>query len=90
MNLHILKHLLSSEQETGILAHQVRCLAMLFDFQFNELQTRSQTMMKSSSVIDVGLCKPVTGNITSRSVRGRDRRKIASWKNMDCTQGYPI
>ncbi|ONK60850.1 uncharacterized protein A4U43_C08F23370 [Asparagus officinalis] len=84
VNLHILK-VLPWECENYILAHQVHCLAMLFDFHFGT-QSDKRT---SSSVIDVGLCKPVSGSLLARSVRGRDRRKMLSWKSMGCTQGYP-
>ncbi|KAH7655597.1 THO complex subunit 5 protein [Dioscorea alata] len=83
VNLHILRHL-PPDYENYILAHQVHCLAMLFDFQFE-----SRPDKRKSSVIDVGLCEPVSGSIVSRSFRGRDRRKIISWKGIGCTLGYP-
>jgi THO complex subunit 5 len=35
------------------------------------------------------LCKPVSGSLLARSFRGRDRRKMISWKDMECTSGYP-
>ncbi|RVX00042.1 THO complex subunit 5B [Vitis vinifera] len=59
-----------------------------------KLKDRSGTMncvpwKQSTSVVDVGLCKPVTGRLLARSVRGRDRRKMISWKDMECTPGYP-
>lgn len=84
VNLHILK-IIPSESENYILAHQVCCLAMLFDFHFGT-QNDKRT---STSVIDVGLCKPVSGTLLARSVRGRDRRKMLSWKRMGCSPGYP-
>ncbi|XP_010943078.2 THO complex subunit 5A [Elaeis guineensis] len=84
VNLHIIK-VLPLEHENYILAHQIRCLAMLFDFHFDARHEKR----KSTSIIDVGLCKPVSGTILARSVRGRDRRKMISWKGMGCTPGYP-
>jgi THO complex subunit 5 len=30
------------------------------------------------------LCKPVSGSLLARSFRGRDRRKMISWKDMAC------
>nr|CAB3448016.1 unnamed protein product [Digitaria exilis] len=53
VNLHILRSLPSS-CEDYILAHQVMCLAMLFDMHFDE----DYEKRKVTSVIDVGLCKP--------------------------------
>ncbi|KAL5982479.1 hypothetical protein ACLOJK_016551 [Asimina triloba] len=87
INLHILK-ILPREHEDHILAHQVRGLAMLFDFQIDQAFTSSKSR-KSNSVIDIGLCKPVSGRILTRSFRGRDRRKMVSWKDLECTPGYP-
>ena len=84
VNLHILK-ILPLECENYILAHQVHCLAMLFDFH---LDAKNGKRM-STSVIDVGLCKPVSGTLLARSIRGRDRRKMLSWKGMGCSPGYP-
>ncbi|KAK9112768.1 hypothetical protein Scep_020287 [Stephania cephalantha] len=86
VNLHILK-VLPLEYENCILAHQVHCLAMLFDFYFSD-ETPSK-VTKTTSIVDVGLCKPVSGSIIARSFRGRDRRKMMSWKDMECTFGYP-
>ncbi|KAJ0984521.1 hypothetical protein J5N97_002877 [Dioscorea zingiberensis] len=83
VNLYILRHL-PPDYENYILAHQVYCLAMLFDFQFEPSHDK-----RKSTVIDVGLCEPVSGSIVSRSFRGRDRRKIISWKGIGCTLGYP-
>ncbi|XP_021759542.1 THO complex subunit 5A-like [Chenopodium quinoa] len=80
VNLHILK-MLPPDQEEYILSHQVHCLAMLFDLYLNEA---SQPLE-----IDIGLCKPVSGDLKARSIRGRDRRKMISWKGMECTPGYP-
>ncbi|KAK1315124.1 hypothetical protein QJS10_CPA06g02389 [Acorus calamus] len=87
VNLHILK-ILPLDCESEILAHQIRCLAMLFDFQFEQASGFSEGQ-KCSSVIDVGLGKPISGSIFARSLRGRDRRRMISWKDMECTQGYP-
>lgn len=87
MNLHILK-MLPWDYENNTLAHQVYCLAMLFDYQINQVSMSSEAR-KSTSVIDIGLCKPVNGSILARSFRGRDRRKMISWKEVECTPGYP-
>ncbi|KAJ0024237.1 hypothetical protein Pint_08767 [Pistacia integerrima] len=86
VNLHTVK-MLSPDQENYILAHQVRCLAMLFDYCLDEASPSEKR--KSTSVVDVGLCKPVNGRLLARSYRGRDRRKMISWKDMECTPGYP-
>ncbi|GAB2293773.1 hypothetical protein Dimus_027987 [Dionaea muscipula] len=87
VNLHILK-MLSSDEQNYILAHQVHCLAMLFDFYMNEVSEPFEKR-KSTSVVDVGLCKPTSGTILARSFRGRDRRKMLSWKDMECAPGFP-
>ncbi|PIA56480.1 hypothetical protein AQUCO_00700661v1 [Aquilegia coerulea] len=87
VNLHIAK-MLPFDYENDILAHQVRFLAMLFDFYINEAPPLSLTT-KSTTIVDIGLCKPVSGTILARSFRGRDRRKMISWKDMECTHGYP-
>ncbi|KAH7523632.1 hypothetical protein FEM48_Zijuj06G0032600 [Ziziphus jujuba var. spinosa] len=87
VNLHMLK-MLPSDHENYILAHQVCCLAMLFDYYMDELSSSSEKR-KSTSVVDIGLCKPVRGQLVARSYRGRDRRKMISWKDMECTPGYP-
>lgn len=76
------------DEENYILAHQVCCLAMLFDYCMDEVSPTSENR-KSTSVVDVGLCKPVSGRLIARSLRGRDRRKMISWKDMECTPGYP-
>ncbi|KAK9109212.1 hypothetical protein Sjap_017272 [Stephania japonica] len=86
VNIHILKAL-PLGYENYILAHQTRCLAMLFDFYFSDDSLSKVT--KTTSIVDVGLCKPVSGSIIARSFRGRDRRKMMSWKDMECTSGYP-
>ncbi|KAL9235875.1 hypothetical protein vseg_010607 [Gypsophila vaccaria] len=88
VNLHILK-MVPSDQQNYILSHQVHCLAMLFDFYLNEASQPSERG-RCNSVIDVGLCNPVSGEITTRTFRGRDRRKMISWKDMECTPGYPF
>lgn len=87
INVHTLK-LIPLDQENFILGHQVRCLAMLFDFYMDEGAPSSERR-KSTSVVDVGLCKPVSGSLLARSYRGRDRRKMISWKDSGCTPGYP-
>ncbi|KAF4375451.1 hypothetical protein F8388_024110 [Cannabis sativa] len=86
VNLHMLK-LLPPDHENYVLAHQVRCLAMLFDYYMDDIS--SSEKRKTISVVDVGMCKPVNGQLISRSHRGRDRRKMISWKDMECTPGYP-
>ncbi|KAF6143996.1 hypothetical protein GIB67_017604 [Kingdonia uniflora] len=88
VNLHILK-MLPCDYENYILSHQVRCLAMLFDLYIHEEAPMFSKTRKSTSVVDIGLCKPVSGKILTRSFRGRDRRKMISWKDMECTPGYP-
>ncbi|KAL4196681.1 hypothetical protein AMTRI_Chr04g247400 [Amborella trichopoda] len=87
VNLHILK-LLPRDHDDCILAHQVKCLAMLFDFQMGQASSLPEAR-KATSLIDVGLCKPVGGKIIARSFRGRDRRRMISWKNRECVIGYP-
>ncbi|KAG6509070.1 THO complex subunit 5A-like [Zingiber officinale] len=84
LNLHILR-VLPLNHENFILAHQIRCLAMLFDFHFDKHDAKR----KSTSVMDVGLCTPISGMILTRSVRGRDRRKMISWNSIGCIPGYP-
>lgn len=80
--------LLPLDHENYVLAHQIRCLAMLFDYYMDDLSSSSETR-RTTSVVDVGLCKPVSGQLVSRSHRGRDRRKMISWKDMECNPGYP-
>ncbi|KAL8141127.1 hypothetical protein V2J09_007148 [Rumex salicifolius] len=90
VNLHILK-MLPFEQQNYILSHQVRCLAMLFDFYMNEASQPSEKR-KHTSVVDVGyvgLAQPVTGTLLTRSFRGRDRRRMISWKDKVCSYGHP-
>lgn len=87
VNVHIIKSI-PSDQENLVLAHQVRCLAMLFDFYMEDGDS-SAKKRENTSVIDVGLCKPVSGELVARSFRGRDRRKMISWKDNICTPGYP-
>lgn len=76
------------EEENFVLGHQVCCLGMLFDFYMNE-GSSSTEKGKSTSVVDVGLCKPVNGSLVARAYRGRDHRKMISWKDNGCTPGYP-
>lgn len=80
VNLHILR-IMPSSYEDYILTHQVLCLAMLFDMHFDE----DHEKRKVTSVIDVGLCKPVSGTMLTRSVRGRDRRQTIYWRGADCS-----
>ncbi|KAL3514529.1 hypothetical protein ACH5RR_027246 [Cinchona calisaya] len=87
VNVHIIKSI-PSDQENLVLAHQVLCLAMLFDFYVEDGES-SVKKRENTSVIDVGLCKPVSGALVARSFRGRDRRKMISWKDNICTPGYP-
>ncbi|GAB2250291.1 hypothetical protein Droror1_Dr00013650 [Drosera rotundifolia] len=87
VNLHILK-MLRSDEQNQVLAHQVRCLTMLFDFYMGKV-SEPYEKRKSTSVIDVGLCNPTNGTILARFFRGRDRRKMLSWKNLDCSLGFP-
>ncbi|KAL5558841.1 hypothetical protein UlMin_035052 [Ulmus minor] len=87
VNLHMLK-MLSPDQEDYVLAHQVRCLAMLFDYYMEEVSNSSEKR-KTTSVVEIGLCKPAGGQLVARSYRGRDRRKMISWKDNECTSGYP-
>ncbi|KAJ1281171.1 hypothetical protein BS78_04G287400 [Paspalum vaginatum] len=83
VNLHILRSLPPS-CEDYVLTHQVLCLAMLFDMHFDE----DYEKRKVTSVIDVGLCKPVSGTMLTRSVRGRDRRQTIYWRGADCSSSY--
>ncbi|KAF2947126.1 THO complex subunit 5A [Oryza sativa Japonica Group] len=80
VNLHILQ-VVPSSYEDYILTHQILCLAMLFDMHFDE----DHGKRKVTSVIDVGLCKPVSGTMLTRSVRGRDRRQTIYWRSADCS-----
>ncbi|KAL0360837.1 UNVERIFIED_CONTAM: THO complex subunitB [Sesamum radiatum] len=86
VNVHIIR-MIPFDQENLILGHQVLCLAMLFDFFVDDGSPSEKR--RSTSVIDVGLCKPVSGRLVSRSFRGRDRRKMISWKDNICSPGYP-
>ncbi|KAK8970678.1 hypothetical protein KSP40_PGU021461 [Platanthera guangdongensis] len=79
VNLHILK-MLSVDHENYVLAHQIRCLAMLFDLHFNTLYEQQ----KSSSDVDTELYKPLHDSLPARVVRGRDRRRMLSWKGLGC------
>ena len=80
--------MLPVDQENYTLSHQVRCLAMLLDYYMDD-KIPSPEKRNSTSVVDVGLSKPVSGRLLTRSFRGRDRRKMISWKDMECTHGYP-
>ncbi|KAL3634213.1 hypothetical protein CASFOL_021267 [Castilleja foliolosa] len=84
INVHHIR-MIPFDQENYVLGHQVLCLAMLFDFFLDD-----GDLSRCTSVIDVGLCKPVSGGLATRSFRGRDRRKMISWKDSStCTSGYP-
>ncbi|XP_031391143.1 THO complex subunit 5A [Punica granatum] len=80
VNLHMLK-MVPLEHENYVLAHQIHCLAMLFDHYLDGASS-SSGKRDSTSIVDVGLCKPVTGSLLGRSYRGRDRRNIISWKHV--------
>ncbi|CAA0840671.1 THO complex subunit 5B [Striga hermonthica] len=87
INVHLVK-MMPFAQENLLLGHQVLCLAMLFDFLLED-GNLSSSKSSFSSVIDIGLCKPVSGGLVTRSFRGRDRRKVISWKENICMSGYP-
>ncbi|KAL2504238.1 THO complex subunit 5B [Abeliophyllum distichum] len=87
VNVHIIK-MIPFDEENLVLGHQTRSLAMLFDFLMDDGDLSSEKR-ESASVIDVGLCKPISGRLVTRSFRGRDRRKMLSWKGNICTSGYP-
>ncbi|CAN1323806.1 THO complex subunit 5B [Linum perenne] len=78
VNLNILE-IVPNDEENSIVAHQILCLAMLFDHLIDEEASPSE---KSTHVVDVGLSKPVFGTILARSHRGRDRRRMISWKGV--------
>ncbi|KAI7735044.1 hypothetical protein M8C21_017148 [Ambrosia artemisiifolia] len=86
VNIHVMKTI-PWEEENFVLGHQICCLAMLFDFYVNG--DSSAEKGNSTCVVDVGLCKPVNGGLASRTYRGRDHRKMISWKDDGCTPGYP-
>ncbi|KAL6521916.1 hypothetical protein OROMI_031793 [Orobanche minor] len=89
INVHLIR-MIPWDHENLVLGHQVLCLAMLFDFLLDDGNLSSYSSERScTSVIDVGLCKPVSGELVTRSFRGRDRRKMISWKENICTSGYP-
>ncbi|CAA2970191.1 Hypothetical predicted protein [Olea europaea subsp. europaea] len=87
VNVHIIK-MIPFDEEKMVLGHQVRSLAMLFDFYMDDGDLSSGNKDRAS-VIDIGLCKPTNGTLVTRSFRGRDRRKMLSWKGNTCTSGYP-
>ncbi|KAL1198679.1 THO complex subunit 5B [Cardamine amara subsp. amara] len=87
VNLHMLK-IVPSDQENYLLSHQIRCLAMLFDYYVDDPSPDSKRGT-ATTVVDVGLCKPVDGKLLVRSFRGRDHRKMISWKDRGCASGYP-
>ncbi|WVZ18258.1 hypothetical protein V8G54_005580 [Vigna mungo] len=87
VNLHILR-MLPVNQQNYVLAHQISCLAMLFDYYLDEAFPSSERT-NCTSVVDVGLCKPVTGRFLGRCFRGRDRRKMISWKDMKLNSSCP-
>ncbi|KAE8659112.1 Abscisic acid responsive elements-binding factor 2 isoform 1 [Hibiscus syriacus] len=71
----------SSENDNSGWHNEVRAM---------EAEGSPSSEKNTSSVIDVGLCKPVSGRLLARSFRGRDRRKMISWKDMECSTGYPF
>ncbi|KAK6938677.1 THO complex, subunit 5 [Dillenia turbinata] len=66
--------------EVCVMEVEVCCLAMLFDFYMDEA-SMSYEKRKSTTIVDIGLWKPVTGRQLARSLCGRDRRKMISWKD---------
>eukprot|EP01018_Ginkgo_biloba_P030082 Gb_36955 [translate_table: standard] len=86
VNLHILKTL-PQDEEKQILAHQVMFLSMLFDVHMDHELSCSE-VQKGTTLIDVGLSEPISGSIISRSIRGRDRRKMISWNEKQKAAGY--
>ncbi|XP_078441458.1 THO complex, subunit 5 [Wolffia australiana] len=79
VNVHIM-NMVSEEWEYEILANQICCLAMLFDMHVDQLQTIPPAQ-RSISLADLGPWQPVIGSSSfGRSARGRDRRKLLSWK----------
>ncbi|XP_051151063.1 THO complex subunit 5A-like isoform X2 [Andrographis paniculata] len=85
VNVHLVR-MIPENQQNFVLGHQVMCLAMLFDLFMGNGEVSSE---ERCAVIEVGLCKPVCGGFVTRSFRGRDRRKMISWKDKVCTSGYP-
>lgn len=83
VNLHILKAL-PQHEENQILGHQVSFLALLFDLYMDRELCCSE-VQKGTAVIDVGLSEPMSGSILSRSIRGRDRRRMISWNDRQKT-----
>ncbi|CAN0873001.1 THO complex subunit 5B [Linum grandiflorum] len=67
VNLNMLE-IVPNDEESYILGHQILCLAMLFDHLMDEEASPSE--------------KPVIGTILARSHRGRDRRRMISWKGV--------
>lgn len=80
--------MLPNDQLNYVLAHQVCCLAMLFDYYLDDASPSSERI-NCTNVVDVGLCKPISGRFLSRSFRGRDHRKMISWKDMKFTSSFP-
>uniref|UniRef100_A0A7N0ZQA7 THO complex subunit 5 n=1 Tax=Kalanchoe fedtschenkoi TaxID=63787 RepID=A0A7N0ZQA7_KALFE len=70
VNLRVLR-MLPRNQENYALAHQVHCLAFLFNLYMDE----------AYRPYDSGTTEPVSNKINTRSVRGRDRRKMISWND---------
>ncbi|KAK6130889.1 hypothetical protein DH2020_035364 [Rehmannia glutinosa] len=60
INVHLIR-MIPFDQENLVLGHQVLCLAMLFDFFLDDGNPSSER--SCTSVIDVGLCKPVSGGL---------------------------
>ncbi|KAG9129537.1 hypothetical protein Leryth_025088 [Lithospermum erythrorhizon] len=76
INVNIIQ-VIPFDQENFTFAHQVHCLAMLFDFYLDDAGLTSEKR-KNTSAVDIGMCLP--GNVVSRTFRGRDRKKMISWK----------
>ncbi|KAF1893250.1 hypothetical protein Lal_00001698 [Lupinus albus] len=85
VNLHMLK-MLPNDQQNYVLAHQVCCLAMLFDYYLEDAYPSSERI-NCTSVFDVGLCNPISGSgrFLAATFSVRDHRNAKSWKDMKFT-----
>uniref|UniRef100_A0A7N0TQ76 THO complex subunit 5 n=1 Tax=Kalanchoe fedtschenkoi TaxID=63787 RepID=A0A7N0TQ76_KALFE len=72
VNLRVLR-MVPRNQENYVLAHQVHCLALLFELYMDEAYLSS----------DGGKAKRACDKINNRSIRGRDRRKMISWNDIE-------
>ncbi|KAK4481513.1 hypothetical protein RD792_012414 [Penstemon davidsonii] len=84
VNVHILR-MIPFDQENLVLGHQILCLAMLFDFFLDDDNLLSDK--RGTTMIDNDLSRLLSGGLVTRSFRGRDRRKMISWKDTICTPG---